>query len=217
MEAMAYTCMYLRHGLYLKCTSYTHNLHCSFVFTGMKAAPKCATAGEALRKCRSLLHEGILDPEGLASSLYSENIICRETLDRVLLDNTRRKKNLILLDAIEARLRTNSSDFNKFHAILDNDPHLRMFADALLGCYTTMPSKQVGQWMIAILYIHVNYLNLCHLSSIGVGMGGGRHRGTYFPNWWKCPSPSRAMPALTYLTTIHYKFLNKCALFHLPL
>ena len=43
------------------------------------------------------------------------------------------RKKSILLDAVEARLRTNSDDFFKFYAILDNDPHLSVFADKLDG------------------------------------------------------------------------------------
>ena len=101
----------------------------------------------ALRKCRRFLHEGIADPEGLASSLYSENIICRETLDEVKLDNTTRRKNSILLDAVESRLRTNPSDFSTFSAILSNDPHLSVFADKLEKYYTEILFEQVGQLM----------------------------------------------------------------------
>ena len=108
-------------------------------------AKESAAAGEALRKCRWFLHEGIADPEGLASSHYSENIICRETLDEVKLDNTTRKKNLILLDVVESRLRTNPSDFSKFCAILGSDPHLSVFAVKLEKYYTEILFEQVGQ------------------------------------------------------------------------
>lgn len=111
--------------------------------TETNADPKCATAGEALRKCRQILHEGIADPEGLASRLYSKNIICRETLDEVGLNNTTRKKNLILLDAIESRLRVNPSDFSKFTAVLSNYRHLCLFAYKLLKCHSELISKQV--------------------------------------------------------------------------
>ena len=65
------------------------------------------------------------------SIVYSENIIHRETLDEVKLNNTTRKKNLILLDAVESRLRANPSDFSKFSAVLRSDPYLRVFADIL--------------------------------------------------------------------------------------
>ena len=131
-----------RFGFFLSQYKFYHHIN-RRESTETNADPKCATAGEALRKCRQILHEGIADPEGLASRLYSKTIICRETLDEVGLNNTTRKKNLILLDAVESRLRANPSDFSKFTAVLSNDPHLCVFADKLEKCHSEIVSKQV--------------------------------------------------------------------------
>ena len=125
----------------------SHNYTCIIKYrrqsTEANEDPKYAVAGEALRKFRHIFHEGIADPEGLANSLYSENIIHRETLEEVELNNTTRKKNLILFDAVESRLRANPSDFSKFSAVLSNDPHLRVFADILEKHHSEIISKQV--------------------------------------------------------------------------
>ena len=96
-----------------------------------------SAASEAFRKCRMALSTGITSTEAevLANSLYSKKIISIETLECVLLDTCPIKKKLILLNAVEARLRIHPSDFDQLYSILACDGHLCVFADILQSCY----------------------------------------------------------------------------------
>ena len=93
-------------------------------------------AGEAFREHRDDLLIAITEPLILANSLYSKWIISRETLDEMMLVSlTNSKKNFILLDAVEARIRTNPSDFLTILAVLGHDPHLCVYAERLKNSY----------------------------------------------------------------------------------
>ena len=93
--------------------------------------------GEAFREHRADLLIAVSDPLILANSLYSKRIISRETLDQTLLPSlTISNKNFILLDAIEARIRTHPSDFLTLLTILDQDACLCIFAERLRNSYS---------------------------------------------------------------------------------
>ena len=93
-------------------------------------------AGEAFREHRDDLLIAITESLITANSLYSKRIISRQTLDEIMLVSlTNSKKNFILLDAIEARIRTNPSDFLTVLAVLGRDPHLCVFAERLKNSY----------------------------------------------------------------------------------
>ena len=93
-------------------------------------------AGEAFREHRDDLLIAITEPDILANSLYSKKIISKETLDEMMLVSlTNGKKNIILLNAVEARIRTNPSDFLTVLAVLSRYPHLCVFAEGLRNSY----------------------------------------------------------------------------------
>jgi hypothetical protein len=96
-------------------------------------------AGEAFREHRAGLLVAVTDPLILANSLYSKRIISRDILEQVkLLSSTVSDKNFILLDAIEARIRTCSSDFLTLLAILESDAHLCVYAEELRNSYSEL-------------------------------------------------------------------------------
>ena len=93
-------------------------------------------AGDAFRKYRDDLLIAISEPLILANSLYSKWIISQETLDKMMLISlTFREKNFILLNAVEARIRTNPHDFLIVIAVLGRYPHLCVFAEGLRNSY----------------------------------------------------------------------------------
>ena len=93
-------------------------------------------AGEAFRQHRGDLLIAITDPLILANSLYSRRIVSRETLNRVQLPAlTNSEKNVILFDAVEARIRTHPSDFRTLLTILGCDLHLCIFAERIQNSY----------------------------------------------------------------------------------
>ena len=92
-------------------------------------------AGEAFRQHRDNLLIAITDPLFLANALYSKNIISRETLDNVLPPTPVNVMKVILLNAIEARIRTHPSDFLILLAILGRDSQLCIFAEGIRNSY----------------------------------------------------------------------------------
>ena len=101
---------------------------------------KAEEASEAFRECRADLLEAIVDPLILANHFYSKKIISRETLKQITeLSLTVSNKNVILLNAVEARIRTHPSDFLILLAILENDVHLCICAEGLRNCYCEYP------------------------------------------------------------------------------
>ncbi len=79
---------------------------------------------------------GIAEPLRLSDKLYSSDIISQETNDRVFLPvHTATEKNRVLLDAIEARLKTNPSDFWTLVATLEEDTVLKTLAGRLRSTY----------------------------------------------------------------------------------
>ena len=96
-------------------------------------------AGEAFREHRAALLVAVTDPLILANSLYSKRVISRDILEQIKLpSSTDSAKNFILLDAIEARIRTCSSDFLALLAILESDAQLCVFAEDLRNSYSEL-------------------------------------------------------------------------------
>ena len=104
--------------------------------TTLTKSIRAEEAGEAFREHRADLLEAVVDPLILANSLYSKKIISRETLKQIMeLSLTFSNKNVILLDAVEARIRTHPSDFLILLAILGSDAHLCVYAEGLRNSY----------------------------------------------------------------------------------
>ncbi|MCG8620465.1 MAG: hypothetical protein MJE68_00510, partial [Proteobacteria bacterium] len=96
-------------------------------------------AGEAFREHRDALLVAVTDPLILANSLYSKRVISRDILEQIKLPSfTDSAKNVILLDAIEARIRTCSSDFLTLLAILGSNAQLCVFAEVLRNSYSEL-------------------------------------------------------------------------------
>ncbi|MCG8621877.1 MAG: hypothetical protein MJE68_07765 [Proteobacteria bacterium] len=97
------------------------------------------SAGEAFREHRADLLTAIVDPLILANHLYSKKIMSRETLDRVMVPvSTRSEKTLILLDAIEMRIRAHPTDFVTLLTIFGRDSCLCIFAERLRHSYSKL-------------------------------------------------------------------------------
>ena len=106
------------------------------VYTMQTESVSPEEAGEAFREYRADLLEVVVDPLILANHLYSKKIISRETLKQITeLSLTVSNKTFVLLDAVEARIRTHSSDFLSLLAILGNDAHLCVYAERLWNSY----------------------------------------------------------------------------------
>ena len=115
-------------------------------------------AGEAFREHRGDLLIAIIDPLILANSLYSKLIISRETLDEIMLVSlTNSKKNFILLDAVEARIRTNPSDFLTMIAVLGRDPHFCVYAERLKNSYCEYILILTITVIVAMFHVQVCY------------------------------------------------------------
>ena len=110
-------------------------------------------AGEAFRQHRDNLLIAITDPLFLANALYSKNIISRETLDNILPPTPVNVMKVVLLNAIEARIRTHPSDFLILLAILGRDSQLCIFAEGIRNsyckCFTfNMHAKFSSAWSL---------------------------------------------------------------------
>ena len=93
-------------------------------------------ASEAFREHRADLLIAVTDPLILANSLYAKRIISRETLDHVMFKaHTPAEKNMPIFDAVEARIKTNPSDFSTVLDILSGNPQLHIFARCLQQSY----------------------------------------------------------------------------------
>ena len=72
----------------------------------------------------------------LTIDLYSNDVIPEATKNRVVVPSlTKEEKNMALLDAIEARIRTNPSDFWTLVTVLGKDIVLCTFATRLRETY----------------------------------------------------------------------------------
>ena len=95
-----------------------------------------AAAVRTFKSLRGDLMTAIVDALPLANTLYSKFIIPESTMNRVVVSClAKEEKNVALLDAIEARLQTNPSDFWTLVAILEADPILKIFANKLRESY----------------------------------------------------------------------------------
>ena len=98
----------------------------------------CDAASQAFKCHRHLLMVAILENHSvqLANELYAEGIISSATKNELLVAvKTKEARNMTLLDAIEARIQTNPSDFNTLLGILEADTILCTFAEKLRTSY----------------------------------------------------------------------------------
>ena len=96
-------------------------------------------AGKAFQNLRAALLVAVTDPLILANSLYSKLVISKDILEQIKLPSyTDSAKNVILFDAIEARIRTCSSNFLTLLAILESDAQLCIFAEVLRNSYSEL-------------------------------------------------------------------------------
>ena len=95
-----------------------------------------AAAASAFKKHRGDLMRGIVEPLTLANDLYSNDVISEGTKNRIVVPSlTKEEKNIALLDAIEARIQTNPSDFWTLVTVLKADTVLCTFATKLRETY----------------------------------------------------------------------------------
>ena len=92
-------------------------------------------AASAFKKHCGDLMIAITEPLPLAYQLYSRDVISEEVKDKMLLPITKGEKNMALLDAIEARIRTKPSDFWTLVTVLGTDIVLCTFATRLRETY----------------------------------------------------------------------------------
>ena len=81
---------------------------------------------ELLKKHYRDLVGSIQDPAGLAGSLYSRGVISRHVRDEIQErgDLTTRRKNEVLINAVEAQVTTDPSVYQVFMEVLGGEPHL---------------------------------------------------------------------------------------------
>ena len=107
----------------------------------------CDAASQAFKSHRKLLMEAILENHSvqLANDLYAEGMISPATKSELLVPGkTKEERNVTLLDAIEARILTNPSDFNTLLGILEADILLCLFADKLRTSYHQILNEVPG-------------------------------------------------------------------------
>ena len=119
-------------------------------------------ACQAFKSHRQLLMVAILENHSvqLANDLYVEGMISSATKSELLVAvKTKEERNMTLLDAIEARIVTNPSDFNTLLDILEADIVLCTFADKLRTSYRQILKEVPGPVVHShrgneMLYIH---------------------------------------------------------------
>ena len=126
-------------------TSHNRNIDSNYALalpsTGVQESTEAESiraeeAGEAFREHRAALLTAVTDPLILANGLYSSRIISRETLNRVKLPTlTSAEKNVEILDAVEAQIKTNPSSFHTLLDILSDNSQLQIFVGQLRQSY----------------------------------------------------------------------------------
>ena len=96
-------------------------MHCTFYFTWSHNLPTV----HLLKKHYSDLVGTIQDPAGVADSLYSRGVISRHMRDEVQQrDMTMRRKNEVLVNAVDAQVTTDPSVYQVFLEVLGEEPYL---------------------------------------------------------------------------------------------
>ena len=88
---------------------------------------------ELLKKHYSDLVGTIQDPAGLAGSLYSRGIITRSVRDEIQQrgDLITKRKNEVLINAVEAQVTTDPSMFQVFMEVLKEEPSLSTIVEKM--------------------------------------------------------------------------------------
>ena len=91
---------------------------------------------KTIRKHYADLTKAIQDPLGLASELYSADVIARRILDSALEStNPKVEKAMHLLQAVSDQIAVNPKDFHCFLAVLKKDPSLQAIAELISSTY----------------------------------------------------------------------------------
>lgn len=91
---------------------------------------------KTMRKHYADLTKAIQDPLGLASELYSADVIARSILDSALEStNPKVEKAMHLLQAVSDQIAINPKDFHCFLAVLKKDSSLQATAELISSTY----------------------------------------------------------------------------------
>ena len=104
----------------------------SFAIT-LVLSPTARPTADLLRMHYSDLVGTIQDPAGLAGSLYSRGLISRSVRDEVQQrgDLITKRKNEVLINAVEAQVTTNPSKFQVFMEVLKEEPSLSTIVERM--------------------------------------------------------------------------------------
>ena len=93
----------------------------------------CSVGHDLLKKCCSELVGTVQDPAGLAGSLYSRDIITRSVRDEIQQrgDLITKRKNEVLINAVEAQVTTDPSMFQVFMEVLKEEPSLSTIVERM--------------------------------------------------------------------------------------
>ena len=88
---------------------------------------------DLVKKHYSDLVGTIQDPAGLAGSLYSRGIICQSVRDEIQQrgDLITKRKNEVLINAVEAQVTTDPSMFQVFMEVLKEEPSLSTIVERM--------------------------------------------------------------------------------------
>ena len=104
----------------------------------------------------------IQDPAGLACSLYSRGIICQSVRDEVQQrgDLTTKKKNEVLINAVEARVTTDPSTFQVFMEVLKEEPSLSIILKRMSGLGECVHNVDCTDTCMYRIYNHVTFIQI---------------------------------------------------------
>ena len=89
---------------------------------------------------------GLQNPEVLAIRLYSADLISVATRNEVLVSSlSNDKKNIILLQAVEAQIQVSPKKFDDFITVLSSEPSMNTLAELLKGTYLTLVQRHGGR------------------------------------------------------------------------
>lgn len=117
----------------------------------------------------------IQDPAGLAGSLYSRGIISQSVRDEVQQrgDLITKRKNEVLINAVEAQVTTDPSMFQVFMEVLKEEPSLSTIVERMSGL------GERAHWRIVMLIGYIQCvlplwycINVCDLSPSVCGAHG---------------------------------------------
>ena len=119
---------------------------------------------ELLKKHYSDLVGTIQDPAGLAGSLYSRGIICQSVRDEIQQrgDLITKRKNEVLINAVEAQVTTDPSMFQVFMEVLKEETSLSTIVKGMsVSSKCASLSALPGLWLYPVSHYRHTCICIC--------------------------------------------------------